>query len=113
MFPRKIESSFGDASELFELSPDGQHIAFVDAETRTAVLTVATGELKRMPDSADDAAKMLPSWRGNSELTFVCSLGDENGPKHRAVVRCSLDGDPVVVEMSASWPDEVLESVMK
>jgi hypothetical protein len=113
MFPRKIESSFGDASELFELSPDGQHIAFVDAETRTAVLTVATGELKRMPDSADDAANMLPSWRGNSELTFVCSLGDENGPKHGAVVRCSLDGDPVVVEMSASWPDEVLESVMK
>jgi hypothetical protein len=107
MVPRRIESYLGEWSMLFELSPDGRKLAFIDAEKRTAILTLSTGELRHVPDS--DADNVLPSWRGNDELSCVCT-SSEGGKTRTFVVRFSEGQDPETMELSASWPEDVLKS---
>ncbi|MBN2685504.1 MAG: hypothetical protein JXR40_09520 [Pontiellaceae bacterium] len=106
MFPRRIEPYLGDSSTLFESSPDGKHIAFIDSEDRVAVLTVATGELIHIQKPMADPENLPPSWRNNNELTCVSKT--TNGV---SVIRYSLDSAAAPVEMSASWPEEVLGGI--
>lgn len=104
MFPRRIEPYLGESSTLFEPSPDGQHIAFIDSEDRIAVLTVATGELIHVQKSLAESKNLLPSWRNNNELTCVTETTNKV-----SVIRYSLDSSAAPVEMSASWSEEVLD----
>lgn len=107
MFPRSVDSFLGETSMLFEPSPDGRKIAIIDAEERAVIVTVATGELQVIPNSSSDV--FLPSWRGNDELTCFCTVKDEqSGEARDVVVRYSKDRDPAAVELSASWPEDVL-----
>ncbi|MBN2702642.1 MAG: hypothetical protein JXR23_00385 [Pontiellaceae bacterium] len=106
MFPRRIEPYLGDSSTLFEPSPDGQRIAFIDSEDRIAVITVATGELIHIQKSMAEPDSLPPSWRNNNELT--CVTQTTNGV---SVIRYSLDSATEPVEMSASWPEEMLDGI--
>lgn len=107
LLPRTVESCLGEWSMLFELSPDGRKIAFLDAEGRAAVATIATGELLHVPDSESES--VLPGWRGNDELLSICKLADEDGTERTVVVLFSDKRDPKTIEISADWPTEVLE----
>jgi hypothetical protein len=106
MFPRRIEPYLGDMSTLFEPSPDGQRIAFIDAENRIAVLTVATGELIHVQKPMEDPENLPPSWRNNNELT--CVTQTTNGV---SAIRYSLDSAAKPVEMSASWSEVMLNGI--
>jgi hypothetical protein len=109
LLPRTAESHFSEWSMLFEPSPDGRKLAFIDAENRVVVVTIATGELWHVPDS--DSETFLPSWRGSSELSFFCTAsGAEGGEERMFVARFSTDKESEAVELSASWPEEILKS---
>lgn len=106
MFPRRTEPYLGDSSSLFELSPDGKHVAFIDSENRIAVLTVSTGELIHIQKTMAKPESLPPSWRNNNELS--CITKTTNGV---SAIRYSLDSSSTPVEMSASWPEEVLDGI--
>jgi hypothetical protein len=110
MFPRNIEPYLGEWSMLFEPSPDGRMIAFLDAENRAAVVTVASGELQHVPDS--DSEDFLPGWRGNGEIYCASSSkSEEDGETRYYVARCPVNGELKPVDFSATWPEEVLKEL--
>lgn len=107
LFPRTIEPYLGESSMLFEPSPDGRKIAFLDSQNRTAIVTLSTGELKHVP--ASDSEDFLPSWRGNEEVYAVCKTEvKEDGETRRYMVRYVVDADSDPVEISTSWPEDML-----
>ena len=107
LLPRSVETCLGDKSMLFELSPDGRKIAFLDAEERTVVVNIATGSLLHVPDS--DSENVIPSWRGDDELVSVCMFSDEDGTKRETVVLFSDKRDPKIIVISGTWPEEVMK----
>lgn len=108
MFPRSTDAYLGEWSSLFEPSPDGTKIAFLDVNNRIAVITVSTGEMEHIPDS--NSEEMLPAWRGNDELTCLGTMGQDE-KKHNAVVIYSLDKN-CATDLSQTWPDEVTKEIV-
>jgi len=108
VMPRREHEEVKD-SHLFELSPDGTKIAIFFDEGRVAVLNVASSFLTHMqglslePFNSEGDAYTMPSWRSNSELTFV-----RPGKEGLEVVRSDIEAvQPHVVILSAMWSHEV------
>jgi WD40 repeat protein len=108
VMPRREHEEVKD-SNLFELSPDGTKIAILFDEGRVAVLDVTSSFLTHMqglslePFNSKGDAYTMPSWRSNSELTFV-----RPGKEGLEVVRSDIEAvQPHVVILSAMWGYEV------
>jgi hypothetical protein len=111
---RAAESGLGDLKALgfFEFSPDETRICLGDGEGRTAIYTLATGEVRTLqPEPLPDAARICPSWRSNDELCFAVPPGSKWGSPNRAEIVLWSSPDTVRC-ISKDWPDSVIKDVL-
>ena len=105
--PRSKLEQVGDASQYFEISPDGMRISTPWQDGRVSVIDLATGSVAVVQGTAfpgsgkgDMHFTSVPTWRSPNELTFVRPAGDG-----AEVVRYSV-ADQKVVVLSKEWPRE-------
>lgn len=105
IIPRDVEYYFSSSSTFYELSPEGEYIAFLgrdDHTTAVAALHLATGEIRHSDSTTD---KNLPSWRSAKELCYIRTSKDGKNPE---VVLINQHGPRII---SKKWPSELLESM--
>ena len=106
--PRSKLEQVGDASQYFEISPDGMRISTPWQDGRVSVIDLAAGSVAMVQGTAfpgsgkgDMHFTSVPTWRSANELTFVRPAGDG-----AEVVRYSV-ADQKAVVLSKEWPREV------
>jgi hypothetical protein len=109
VLPRSTVNQMGDASEFFEISPDGSKASIPFADGRVTVVDLATGAVSNVqPQTISSASQShfslpsVPTWRSNDELTFVAPSA--NGTLNVVLWSISKNAGRV---LSEDWPDEV------
>lgn len=117
LVPRQAAASLPSAVNLFELSPDEQHICVPGADGQIAVLTVATGEIQTLlPGSDAEDLATQPSWRSDTELCFALR-GSATGDHARSeIVLCKIEpssGEAQRRMISQAWPEAVVRGFLQ
>jgi hypothetical protein len=99
------EGSLPADLSAFSVSPNGQRIAVVEAETdAVAVLELATGKVEVISPSRQKKSRLIPAWRNNQELTFAALGSDPSRPE---LYSWKAGNKPQVI--SKEWPADVLK----
>ncbi|TWT44620.1 hypothetical protein RAS1_10350 [Phycisphaerae bacterium RAS1] len=93
LVPRESETALGEYVHLFEVSPDEKHICVPFGSGQISVLTLATGDVWRIPDRPieNDQLRSAPCWRGDNELCFATPPAEGDETKRAQMVLCKLD----------------------
>jgi hypothetical protein len=108
--PRETERELPENLATFRLSPDERQIAAADGSA-VYVLTVATGELKKVQEADDYGLEAVPVWRATGELTYAkrnARVNDAVPVRKAEIVLKKGDRETV---LSRNWPDAILQQV--
>ena len=114
-------TSQATSSSQFALSPDGKKVLLPIRNHRFVGYELGTDSMAVVPEEEDegfadgeDELKMVPSWKGNDEITFLVSEKSHYLPKaeegksaRRQIVLLGIsDGGSRI--LSENWPDEAV-----
>jgi hypothetical protein len=111
LIPRRHETELPQALAFFEVSPDERDVVFGGMEGEVGVLTIATGEVRKVQDGAKEKYQGLPVWRRAGEFSYVKRMESMDGkPPARPAEVILRNGDKETV-LSQSWPSETLARI--
>jgi hypothetical protein len=94
----------------FAPSPDGRQIAVVESGSDSVVvLDVTSGAAEIVSPKRGWKSRILPAWRGSSELYFAALTEDSSA--RPALFRWRRGSAPVAI--STNWPDEIVSSLLR
>ncbi len=110
LITRKGEEELPRHLSFFEVSPDERQVLFGTLEGDVHVLTLATGQVKKVQSATTKTEEMqgAPVWRRAGQFTYVKRLSTENGRPAEVVLW--NDGQEIV--LSEDWPSEFIAQLV-
>lgn len=114
LIPRQHESDLPEALVYFEVSPDEQQVLFGGDKMQVCLLTVSNGQVNVVqPAGSNNDMQGLPVWRKAGEFTYMKRIEpSESNAAPRKVEIVLRRGDEETV-LSKTWPDDVVEHLVK
>ena len=114
VIPRQHESDLPESLTFFEVSPDEQQVLFGGDKMPVSLLTLSNGQITVVqPASKENDMQGLPVWRKDGEFTYMKRIEPKDGkPAPRKAEVVLRRGDQETV-LSQSWPNDIVEHVVK
>jgi hypothetical protein len=105
LFPRSRLDALPKSLGRFELSPDEKQILVSDDNGKVWLLTIASQRVEEVTEGFGKEDSVAPAWRAPGEFTY----------RKKIAARAELVQRQGAAEtiLSRSWPDEVLEKLVK
>ncbi len=111
LIPRKQEGDLPRQLAYFEVSPDEREVVFGSPKGEVCLLTLASGQVRRLQAAAHRDLQGAPVWRPNGELTYLKRTAPANGTPTRPAELVLLRGETETV-LSHQWTDEMLRQLV-